>query len=61
LDLPLAPLNAALEAEAVSVGAAVLESSTVAARSDVLWVAECFGVQLDPNALTEALNQARKV
>ncbi|HVK60306.1 MAG TPA: hypothetical protein VM432_02100 [Bdellovibrionales bacterium] len=60
LDLPLSPFNQALEAEAVAVGASILDSSSVLSQTDALWLNECFGVEISPQTLKEKFDQSRQ-
>jgi shikimate 5-dehydrogenase len=60
LDLPLTPFNTSLNAEAVAVGASILEPSEVLAITDSIWLEECFGIKIDIDALKLAVKTSRE-
>ena len=55
IDLALLPYNSALEAEAESVGAQVIQGHRIIALADVLWAKSVLGVTLELDALAANL------
>jgi hypothetical protein len=55
LDLSIFPRNAALEHEAISVGASVVSGARVLAATDCLWAKTVFGLTLDADVYASRL------